>query len=158
MCWAIDRERSFILTPTGGVPHEIMMGFGLYMEGEIINIEAIERVQGDEFDGDLKIQWEINKIEQFVMELHNQIEQMDFSVKEGTTIVGYSGFSNGKAAWEIAQEVSKIAGKRAIYISNLPAGTLIGEGLLSLDDFVSAKLMGETKGANSNLLYLCQKA
>lgn len=43
-----------------------------------------------------------NQIEQFVMELHNQIEQMDFSVKEGTTIVGYSGVSNGKAAWEIA--------------------------------------------------------
>lgn len=90
-----------------------------------------------------------NQIATFVSELHAQIEQMDFSVKEGTTIVRYSGFSNGKAAWEIAQEVSEITGKNAIYISNLPAGTLIG---IYRDDFISAKLMGETKGANSNLI------
>lgn len=68
-----------------------------------------------------------SQIVNFVSELQHKIEQTDFSVKEGTTIVGYSGFSNGKRAWKIAQEVSKITGKRAIYISNLPAGTLIGE-------------------------------
>ena len=133
------------------------------------------------------------QIASFVSELQHQIEQMDFSVKEGTTIVGYSGYSNGEQAWKIAKQVSTVAGKGATYISDLPAGTLIGEnraklvealnevvgkrnvekiissydssgnrisggscgfgeGLLSLDDFVSAKLMGETKGANSNLI------
>ena len=134
-----------------------------------------------------------SQIVNFVSELQHQIEQMDFSVKEGTIIVGYSGYSNGEQTWKIAEQVSTVAGKGATYISDLPAGTLIGksrtdlekaltkvvgsvnaekiisgydssgnripggscgfgEGLLSLDDFVSAKLMGETKGANSNLI------
>ena len=37
-----------------------------------------------------------SQIASFVSELQHQIEQMDFSVKEGTTIVGYSGYSNGE--------------------------------------------------------------
>ena len=134
-----------------------------------------------------------NQIATFVADLQSKVKQMDFSVPKGTTVIGYSGCSNGNAAWQIAKEISEIAGDGAVYISDLPAGTLIGkyrddlvealkkvvgnsnvekiisgydssgnripggscgfgEGLLSLDDFVSAKLMGETKGANSNLI------
>lgn len=67
------------------------------------------------------------ELETFIKELHNKIAQMDFSVNEGTTIIAYSGFSNGEEAWKIAKETSKQAGKGATYISDLPAGTLIGE-------------------------------
>lgn len=41
------------------------------------------------------------------------------------------------------------------WTKRLPGGSCgFGENLLSLDDFVSKKLMGETKGANSNIIVL----
>ena len=124
-----------------------------------------------------------SQVVKFVSELQNEIKKMNFSVPEGTTIIAYSGFSNGEQTWKIAKQVSTAAGDGATYISDLPAGTLIGgenrvalvkalkevvdqeyiemiisgydssgnripggscgfgKGLLSLDDFVSQKLM-----------------
>lgn len=49
---------------------------------------------------------------------------MDFSKPKGTTVIVYSGKSNDGNAWLIADKVSKVAGKDAFYISDLPAGTL----------------------------------
>lgn len=50
---------------------------------------------------------------------------MDFSISKGTIVIAYSGKSNGENAWLIADKVSKVAGKDALYITDLPAGTLI---------------------------------
>ena len=35
-------------------------------------------------------------LEMFIKELHYKIDQMDYSVDKGTTIIGYSGESNGE--------------------------------------------------------------
>lgn len=56
------------------------------------------------------------ELETFIKELHNKIAQMDYSVSEGTTIIGYSGESNGARAWEIAAKTSAQAGKGATYM------------------------------------------
>lgn len=61
--WAIDREREIILVSRGGVPCEIFMGYELYLSGELIEIEAVEKTEGDWLDRDLKVSWLINKIE-----------------------------------------------------------------------------------------------
>lgn len=61
--WAIDREQEIILVSRGGVPCEIFMGYELYLSGELIEMEAVEKTEGDWFDSDLKINWLINKIE-----------------------------------------------------------------------------------------------
>ena len=98
LCWAIDREQNIILTPTGGVPHEILMGFGLYMEGEIIDIEAIERVQGDEFDGDLTICWTINRIkvpDKLLKKVRNT-EKITNCIKEAFVGFGTIGLERSK--------------------------------------------------------------
>jgi len=73
------------------------------------------------------------QIAQFVKDLHGEIEKMDFTVPKGTIILGYSGIHGIKAdgkpvcAWEIADGVSKKLGDEATYISDLPAGMLIGK-------------------------------
>ncbi len=61
--WAIDREQEIILVSRGGVPCEKIMGYELYLSGELIEIEAVEKTEGDWFDRDLKVNWLINKIE-----------------------------------------------------------------------------------------------
>lgn len=141
------------------------------------------------------------QIATFVSELQNQISRMDFSLKEGTTVIGYTGNSNDSNCWRIAKNVSETYEGGAVYISDLPAGALLNDtdfkeaiyelfdeneavqvkvingydisnggwnnavrleggscgygDLLSLDDFVSSKLMGETVGASSNLIIFC---
>lgn len=114
LCWAIDRERSIILTPTGGVPHERIMGFGLYIEGEIINIEAIERVQGDEFDGDLKIQWEINKIEvpDELLKKEGSRERIKEYIKEAFTGFGTIGVERSKILKVTVEIATELENKR----------------------------------------------
>ena len=130
------------------------------------------------------------QITEFVSELQEQISLIDFSFPKGTTIIGYSGESNGTAAWEIVKQISESMGEAVVYISDLPAGQLIndegfkralkdllddgeiinkiisgyenGERLeggkcgygdyLSLDDFVSTKLMGESIGVSDNII------
>lgn len=98
LCWAIDRERGIILTPTGGVPHEIVMGFELYIEGELIDIEAIERLQGDEFDNDLKVQWIINKIEvpDALLKRGNNVDNIKNYIKEAFIGFGTIGVERSK--------------------------------------------------------------
>ena len=98
LCWAIDRERGIILTPTGGVPHEIVMGFELYVEGELIDIEAIERLQGDEFDNDLKVQWIINKIEvpDALLKRGNNVDNIKNYIKEAFIGFGTIGVERSK--------------------------------------------------------------
>ena len=117
---------------------------------------------------------------------------MDFSIPEGSTVIGYSGNSNGEQVWKIVQEAAHAEGSTGFYISDLPAGKLFngdfrtrlenaiaeiankdpesakrilggwykdarsawsgfGE-FVSLDDFVSAKLMGESTGVNGNFV------
>lgn len=61
--WAIDREQEMILVSRGGVPCETFMGYELYLSGELIEMEAVEKTEGDWLDSDLKINWFINKIE-----------------------------------------------------------------------------------------------
>ena len=69
----------------------------------------------------------------FVKELHSKIMQMDFSVNKGTTVIAYSGSTNGKGAWEVVAKTSYQAGNKAMYISDLPAGQLIGDYRESLE-------------------------
>ncbi len=85
---------------------------------------------------------------------------MDYTVPEGVTIIGYSGKSNGKNAWEIVDTVvdSEQKGK-AYYISSLPAGELISEYRDSLEDALAtvvgddnvSKIIGEYDAAGNRL-------
>lgn len=132
------------------------------------------------------------QIAKFVGELQEKISFMDFSVPNGTTIIGYTGESNGVGAWKIVKEVSSGLGDDATYISELQAGKLMNNSefkealmqlvgseqsifdavtsgyapdgtripngkcgygdYLSIDDFVSSKLMGESTGISENLI------
>ena len=122
------------------------------------------------------------QIARFVGELQERVALMDYSIPEGSTVIGYSGNSNGEQVWKIVREAAHAEGSAGFYISDLPAGNLLldefrndlqmaiqnitrnadvaerimsgwygsdarsawsgfGE-FVSLDDFVSAKLMG----------------
>ena len=131
------------------------------------------------------------QIAKFVGELQERIARMDYSIPKGSTIIGYSGGSNGTPVWKIVQEAAHAEGSTGFYISDLPAGQLVnnkartrleeaiakitddekaasrilggwfgdarsawsgfGE-FVSLDDFVSAELMGESSGVNGNFV------
>lgn len=65
------------------------------------------------------------EITRFVGELENMVGNMDYSLPKGTTIVGYSGNSNGDQCWRIADNLSS-KGDAYTYISDLPAGKLLG--------------------------------
>ena len=65
------------------------------------------------------------QIGKFISELQKKISKMNYSVPEGTTVIAYSGLSNGEDAWKIVQKVSGSAGDDAVYISDLPAGKLL---------------------------------
>ena len=68
------------------------------------------------------------QITEFIIELQNQIKQMDFNLPERTTIVAYSGEANGgDYAWEVAREISAIAGDNAVYIRDTPPGELLND-------------------------------
>ena len=41
------------------------------------------------------------QIARFVGELQERVAKMDYSIPEGSTVIGYSGGSNGTPAWEI---------------------------------------------------------
>ena len=132
------------------------------------------------------------QIAKFVGELQERVARMDYSIPEGSTIIGYSGNSNGEQVWKIVREAAHAEGSAGFYISDLPAGQLLnnkartrleeaiakitydekaaerilggwygsdarsawsgfGE-FVSLDDFVSAKLMGESTGVSENFV------
>lgn len=63
-----------------------------------------------------------SQIAKFVMDLHEEVSKMNFSIPNGATIIAYSGDSNSTRTWQIAKGVSEKAGNNAIYISDLPAG------------------------------------
>lgn len=133
------------------------------------------------------------QITKFVAELQEQISLMDYSLPNGTTIIGYSGKSNDIQVWKIVKAVCDSSNGEATYISSLPPGKLIAQPFrskleeaiyenivgnketvdmimggyknnervgplcgygdyLSLDDFVSAKLMGESQGVSNNII------
>ena len=133
------------------------------------------------------------QVARFVGELQERVALMDYRIPKGSTIIGYSGWSNGEQVWKIVQEAAHAEGSAGFYISDLPAGKLLngdfrdqlkdaikkianndkeaagrimsgwygsdarsawsgfGE-FVSLDDFVSAKLMGESSGVNGNFV------
>ena len=131
------------------------------------------------------------QIARFVGELQERIARMDFRIPKGSTVIGYSGGSNGVDAWKIVEKTAHAEGSTGFYISDLPAGKLLNDDLrtrleeaiskisgskesagrilggwykdarsawsgfgefVSLDDFVSAKLMGESTGVNGNFV------
>ena len=132
------------------------------------------------------------QIAKFVGELQERVALMDYSIPKGSTIIGYSGWSNGEQVWKIVQEAAHAEGSAGFYISDLPAGKLLNKPyredleraiakitndpmtagrilggwygsdarsawsgfgeFVSLDDFVSAKLMGESTGVNANFV------
>ena len=132
------------------------------------------------------------QVARFVGELQERVALMDYRIPEGSTIIGYSGKSNGEQVWKIVREAAHAEGSAGFYISDLPAGQLLnnkartrleeaiakitddekaasrilggwygsesrsawsgfGE-FVSLDDFVSAKLMGESTGVSENFV------
>ena len=133
------------------------------------------------------------QIAKFVEELQERIARMDYSIPKGSTIIGYSGWSNGEQVWKIVQQAAHAEGSAGFYISDLPAGKLLNDEarkrlqraiakianndkeaaerimsgwygsesrsawsgfgeFVSLDDFVSAKLMGESTGVSENFV------
>ncbi len=132
------------------------------------------------------------QISRFVGELQERVAKMDYRIPKGSTIIGYSGWSNGEQVWKIVEKTAHAEGSTGFYISDLPAGQLVnneartrlqdaiqnitkndadaerimsgwygsesrsawsgfGE-FVSLDDFVSAKLMGESTGVSENFV------
>ena len=132
------------------------------------------------------------QIAKFVGELQERVALMDYSIPKGSTIIGYSGWSNGEQVWKIVREAAHAEGSAGFYISDLPAGKLLNDPVrkklkdaiaeitndsdiagrimsgwygsdarsawsgfgefVSLDDFVSAKLMGESTGVSENFV------
>ena len=132
------------------------------------------------------------QIAKFVGELQERVAKMDYSIPEGSVVIGYSGNSNGEQVWKIVREAAHAEGSAGFYISDLPARKLLNDTLrknlqeaisgitkdwdvagrilggwygsesrsawsgfgefVSLDDFVSAKLMGESSGVNGNFV------
>ena len=131
------------------------------------------------------------QIARFVGELQERVALMDYSIPEGSVVIGYSGKSNGVDVWRIVEKTAHAEGSAGFYISDLPAGKLLNDGFrrdlekaivkitndpvtagrilggwykdarstwsgfgefVSLDDFVSAKLMGESSGVNGNFV------
>ncbi len=62
------------------------------------------------------------QIAKFVGELQERVARMDYSIPEGSTIIGYSGNSNGEQVWKIVREAAHAEGSAGFYISDLPAG------------------------------------
>lgn len=60
--WAIDKETGIFLFSRGGGVFEVPESFGLYIDGDLIEIEVLEETEGDRFDNNLKIHWFIRKI------------------------------------------------------------------------------------------------
>ena len=132
------------------------------------------------------------QISRFVGELQERVAKMDYSIPEGSTVIGYSGNSNGEQVWKIVEKTAHAEGSAGFYISDLPAGKLLNKPyredlekaiakitndpvtagrilggwygpesrsawsgfgeFVSLDDFVSAKLMGESTGVSENFV------
>ncbi|MCM1181049.1 MAG: hypothetical protein NC347_12380 [Clostridium sp.] len=61
--WTIDRERNMVLYERGGGSFDVPIGYGLYIDGNTVQIEVTEATEGDRHDGDLKVHYFINKIE-----------------------------------------------------------------------------------------------
>ena len=59
------------------------------------------------------------EVTRFVGELENMVGNMDYSLPKGTTIIGYSGGSNGDPCWKIVADVSS-KGDAYIYMICLP--------------------------------------
>ena len=133
------------------------------------------------------------QIAKFVGELQERVALMDYSIPKGSTVIGYSGWSNGEQVWKIVEKTAHAEGSAGFYISDLPAGKLLNDDFrdqledaikkianndkeaaerimsgwygpesrsawsgfgefVSLDDFVSAKLMGESSGVSGNFV------
>jgi len=90
------------------------------------------------------------QLDMFQGELLAEVGKMDFSVPKGTVIIAYSG-SHGVddiepekslGAWKIARNTSEKLGDGATYISNLPAGELIGAKRQLLENAIK-KVVGD---------------
>ena len=133
------------------------------------------------------------QIARFIGELQERVAQMNYAIPKGSTVIGYSGNSNGEQVWKIVREAAHAEGSAGFYISELPAGKLLNKPyredlekaiakitndntntagrilggwygsesrsawsgfgeFVSLDDFVSAKLMGESTGVSENFV------
>ena len=68
------------------------------------------------------------QIAKFVGELQERVARMDFSIPEGSVVIGYSGKSNGVDVWRIVQQAAHAEGSTGFYISDLPAGKLLNDG------------------------------
>ena len=91
------------------------------------------------------------ELEEFIEELHKKIVQMDYSVPDGATIIGYSGQSNKQDAWKIAKSASEKAGDKAVYISKLNPGEFIGKDRWKLEDALK-KVVGNDEKTISKII------
>ena len=61
--WAIDRENESFLFPRGGGALGVPDGYGFLLGGELIEMWVKEEKEGNRFKNNLKIHWDIYKIE-----------------------------------------------------------------------------------------------
>lgn len=54
------------------------------------------------------------QIARFVGELQERVALMDYRIPKGSTIIGYSGWSNGEQVWKICSGSRSCGGKRGI--------------------------------------------
>ena len=87
------------------------------------------------------------QIAKFVGELQERVALMDYSIPKGSTIIGYSGWSNGEQVWKIVQEAAHAEGSAGFYISDLPAGKLLNEPLRGRLERAIANLTDDAKSA-----------
>lgn len=111
--WAIDRDRNIFLFPQGGGAFEIPETYGLYIDGDLIEIEVREWSEGSEYDHTLKVHWIINKIKApdgLVQKGYRQ-EEIRQIIEDAFLGLGTTGISPES----ILETTVKITAEAAIY-------------------------------------------
>lgn len=104
--WAIDKQRDIILICRGGMPHEPIWGYQLYLCGELVNMEALERAKGSQFRNNLRVHWIIKSIEvpEKLYKKGCDIDKIKQNIKEAFIGYGTIGIEHSKLA-EITVEI-----------------------------------------------------
>lgn len=91
--WAIDREREIFLFPRGGGSFEIPLGYGLCIDGELVEIEAKQTTEGSRNTEDLRVHWNINaiKIPGKLMQQGQTADSIEKIVEEAFLGLGTTG-------------------------------------------------------------------
>lgn len=109
--WTIDRSRNIILICRGGVPYERFKGYQLYLNEEIIDIEAIEKNVGNRFDSNLEVHWCINRIEVPQVMLDGYEKEIRQIIQEAFTSFSYCNITSSQVKKVTVEINTELVGK-----------------------------------------------